>query len=100
LTDLAITESGAVWYAGSQVGGLVIGNLFAPDPGTGGLLFRTSATAVVDVLRSYGGGYFLAVDADGAGHPVVAGKFRGSVDLGAGPISVGDPSVVVARLNL
>jgi hypothetical protein len=105
LANLAVANDGAAWYAGLQRGALALGGLLTPDPGNGGegeggLLFRTSPTGTVDQLRCYPGGYFLAVDADGQGRPIVGGKFRGGVDFGAGMIPMGNPSTVVAKLNL
>jgi len=99
LSDVAIANDGTAWYAGYQQGALAVGSLLSPDPGQGGLLLRVSSKGTVDKLRSYPYGLFLAVDVDGQGRPVVAGKFRGGVDLGAGTITVGNPSVVVAKLN-
>jgi hypothetical protein len=97
--DVALANDGTAWYAGMQRGALAIGNLLAPDPGEGGLLFRASPSGAIDLLRTYSGGIFHAVDIDERGRPVVAGKFRGGVDLGAGMITAGNPSTVVAKLN-
>jgi hypothetical protein len=97
--DLAIHNDGTAWYVGGQTGALAIGKLLSPAPG-GGLLFRQSRSGIVDLARSYPGGEFNAVDVDERGRPIVAGKFYGGVDFGAGTIPMGNPSTVVAKLNL
>ena len=102
--DLAVDADGDIVLVGDFFFGLDFGGGILPSAGDkDAFAARLDAEGQHLWSASFGGGAYdaaYAVACDGSGDVILAGQFRGELDLGGGPLSAGDgQALFCARLD-